>query len=334
MKILIATGIYPPDIGGPAHYAKSLHDEFIKLGYTVKVLAYNIEKKLPVGVRHLWFFLRVVFSLRGVDLVIALDTFSVGLPVVLSGKLFRKKVIIRTGGDFLWESYIMRTGEKILLSEFYKKERNYSVKEKIIFKLTKFLLRNSNAIVFSTKWQRDVFISAYDLGNNKIFIIENFYGGKMDNIEPKEKNFLWAGRDITLKNLDTLKEAFEEVRKIDNSLKLDILKKVPRKELLEKIKTCYAVILPSVSEVSPNFIMESLMFNKPFIVTKDTGLYSKLETVGNFVNPLSVEDIKEKILFLADNENYNENKRKISSFNFIHSYKDIAKEFLGVYKEL
>jgi len=27
MKILIATGIYPPDIGGPAKYAKSLAEE-------------------------------------------------------------------------------------------------------------------------------------------------------------------------------------------------------------------------------------------------------------------------------------------------------------------
>jgi len=30
MKILIATGIYPPDIGGPANYAKSPHDLYIK----------------------------------------------------------------------------------------------------------------------------------------------------------------------------------------------------------------------------------------------------------------------------------------------------------------
>ena len=334
MKILIATGIYPPDIGGPAHYAKSLHDEFVKLEHTVKVLSYKIEKKLPIGVRHFWFFVKTTFSLRGVNFIIALDTFSVGLPAVLAGKLFGKKVIIRTGGDFLWELYVARTGYKILLSEFYKKERKYSIKEKIIFKLTRFLLQNSDAVVFSTDWQRGIFIDAYELNKEKTFIIENFYGEKLKNVEPKEKNFLWSGRDIPLKNLDMLKKAFKEARKVDNSINLDIVDKVPRNELLEKIKKCYTIILPSMSEVSPNFVLEALMLNKPFITTKDTGLYDKLKNVGNFVDPLDTEDVKEKILFLADDYNYKNAKNKVSSFNFTHSYKEISEELLDVYKNI
>lgn len=31
-KVVIATGIYPPDIGGPALYAKHLKEEFSKGG--------------------------------------------------------------------------------------------------------------------------------------------------------------------------------------------------------------------------------------------------------------------------------------------------------------
>lgn len=334
MKILIATGIYPPDIGGPAHYAKSLHDEFESLSHKVKVLSYRLEKKIPIGVRHFWFFIKIISSLKGVNFIVALDTFSVGLPAVFAGKLFHKKVIIRTGGDFLWESYVARTEEKIPLSEFYKKERNYSIKEKIIFKLTKSLLQNTHAIVFSTDWQRKIFIDAYKLKKEKTFIIENFYGQKQDSNKPKEKNFLWAGRDIVLKNVDILKEAFQKVKKIDNTVKLDISNKVSRAELLEKIRTCYAVILPSISEVSPNFILEALMLNKPFIVTMDTGLHDKLKDVGSFVNPLNSEDIKEKILFLANDDNYKKAKDKISSFQFSHSYREIAEEFLDIYKKI
>ena len=74
MKILIATGIYPPDIGGPAKYAKSLRDEFAKLGHKVKIVKYRIEKKLPIGIRHCLYFLRVVLNLPKTDLIIALDT--------------------------------------------------------------------------------------------------------------------------------------------------------------------------------------------------------------------------------------------------------------------
>ncbi len=334
MKILIATGIYPPDIGGPAYYAKALNDEFTKLGHSVSVLSYGAEKKLPIGLRHFVYFLKTVLSLREVDFIIALDTFSVGLPALLAAKLFRKKIIVRTGGDFLWESYVARTGEKILLSEFYKKDIHYSFKEKIIFKVTKFLLRNIDAIVFSTQWQQDIFAGPYDLPSEKMFIVENFYGKKKESIQPKKKNFLWAGRNIPLKNIDTLKAAFEGIRKKDQSILLDISEQVSHDDLLEKIQNCYAIILPSISEVSPNFILEAAAYGKPFIMTKDTGLYDVFENVGLFVNPLNAEDIKEKILFLSDDYNYKEYVEKVSAFDKVHSCNEIAQELVGVYKNL
>ncbi|PIS31905.1 MAG: hypothetical protein COT41_00445, partial [Candidatus Portnoybacteria bacterium CG08_land_8_20_14_0_20_40_83] len=70
IKILITTGIYPPDIGGPAQYAKNLSEEFKKRGNAVKILHYKTEKKLPTGIRHFLYFFRVLFSLAEVDLVI------------------------------------------------------------------------------------------------------------------------------------------------------------------------------------------------------------------------------------------------------------------------
>ena len=39
MKILISTGIYPPDIGGPAQYARNLYATWKKQGHDVKVAA-------------------------------------------------------------------------------------------------------------------------------------------------------------------------------------------------------------------------------------------------------------------------------------------------------
>ena len=55
MKILIATGIYPPDIGGPATYSKLLKEELSKRGLKVDILTYGpagISRKIPKGLRH------------------------------------------------------------------------------------------------------------------------------------------------------------------------------------------------------------------------------------------------------------------------------------------
>ena len=43
-KILIATGIFPPDIGGPATYVMTLCEELPKLGLEVKVVTYSNEE--------------------------------------------------------------------------------------------------------------------------------------------------------------------------------------------------------------------------------------------------------------------------------------------------
>jgi glycosyltransferase involved in cell wall biosynthesis len=344
LKILIATGIYPPDVGGPAKYAKNLQEEFSRMGHKVRVVKYGIEKKLPTGIRHLWYFFRVFPALWGVDYVLALDTFSVGLPVSLSAKICRKKIAIRVGGDFLWESYVQRTGDRIALVGFYKKKPNLSFKEKVIFSFTKFALNGSVRVVFSTNWQKEIFASPYELDPAKCFIIENFYGEKETGLpasqaralragdEPVKKNFLYAGRLIKIKSLEALEKASEKVKKENSELELDIISGLGHDELMRKIRDCYAVVLPSLSEVSPNFILEAIRFNKPFILTRENGLYEKLKDIGVFVNPLDEGDIAQKILFLAEGQNYEAQKKKVENFNFTHSWQEIASEFLNVLK--
>ena len=176
MKILIATGIYPPEIGGPAQYAKNLADVF-GAEHKVTVKVFSRFKMFPTGIRHALYFFSILPALSRTDYVIALDTFSCALPTVLGAKLFRKKIVIRTGGDFLWEEYVERTKKKVLFRNFYTEElENFSPKEKKIFSLTRWVLANASKIIFSTVWQRDIFVSAYQLNLAKTTTIENYYG--------------------------------------------------------------------------------------------------------------------------------------------------------------
>ena len=52
MRILIATSIYPPDIGGSAQYARNLYDTWKKQGHDVAVATYTWEWAVPPGLRH------------------------------------------------------------------------------------------------------------------------------------------------------------------------------------------------------------------------------------------------------------------------------------------
>jgi glycosyltransferase involved in cell wall biosynthesis len=334
IKILIATGIFPPDIGGPAQYAKRLAEELSAKGNDVKILSYSLEKRLPPILRHGLYFFRVFFSLAGVDLIIALDTFSVGLPAAAAAKLLGKKVIIRVGGDFLWESYVERTGDLIKLREFYDKKPALSDKENIILYLTRLTLKICPALVFSTDWQKNIWSHEYNIGADKLFVIENFYGRKIQSAEPKHKNFIWAGRLLKLKNIEVLRSAFDKARITDKDIFLETYYDLSLQELLEKLRTCYAVILPSLTDVSPNFILDAMVFNRPFILTKETGFLDKLKDVGIFIDPLNSEEIEKKILFLANKEHYDDYKKKIAEYNFTHSWQEIAGEFINIYENL
>jgi len=328
MKILIATGIYPPDIGGPAQYAKNLESVWKNQGYSVTVKFFGFERNLPSGIRHLWYFFKILPGVFRSDRIFILDTLSAAAPTFFAARIFGKPITIRTGGDFLWESYVERTNDLVLFKNFYKTSVNkFSIKEKFIFKLTKFLLQHTDNLIFSTKWQRDIFIEAYSLNSKKLCVIENYYGPKEESFDPIRKNFVSGTRKLRWKNLNRLEEAVSIAREGNDSIIFDN-ENLPFEAFMEKISHSYAVILASLGDISPNLILDAIRYNKPFIVTCETGLHERIKDCAIFVDPENVGEIAEKILWLADPNNYELQKRKVEAFSFKHSWEDIAREFL------
>lgn len=330
MRILIATGIYPPALGGPAQYAFNLKNEWEKMGHKVSVKTFGFEHKLPMGIRHLFYFLKIIPDVLGSDFIFALDTFSVGWPATCAARLFGKKIIMRTGGDFLWEGYVERTGDLVLLKDFYDTtQENWSRKERKIFDITWWTLHHVDVLFFSTTWQRDIWMKPYGLDASKTPVIENYYGAKEASYEPARKDFIAGTRKLKWKNLDMLSKSFEGTTEAS----LD-LQNYSYEEFMKKISECYATILVSLGDISPNMILESIRCGKPFIITRENGLMDRIGPIAISVDPQNEEDIKEKVLWLCKKENYDAQVEKIKDFNFTHSWSEIAQEVLDLYKKL
>src|SRR3972149_3635989 len=116
MRILIATGIYPPDVGGPAGYSALLEKELPKRGVAVKILSFGWYRGYLKILRHFIYFLRVIKLGRDCDIIYAQDPVSVGLPAIFASKYLGKKFAIKIVGDYAWEQGIQRFGVKELLS--------------------------------------------------------------------------------------------------------------------------------------------------------------------------------------------------------------------------
>ena len=326
MRIVIATGIYPPEIGGPAYYAEGLSRALTSKGHDVEVVTYGDLKKLPMGLRHLAYMAKLFIPAVSADTIIALDTFSVALPAAVLGILTGAKIVIRTGGDFVWEQYLERTGDMVPLPLFYQSEHHLSFKENIIFKLTRWTLSNA-WVVFSTEMQRNVWLLPYQLRSEYTSIIENAINPPLSSEVPIRKNFLWHVRPIVMKNGEHVHRAFTEAKKQYPDIVLEE-GTMTNDALLERMKNCYAVILPSLTEISPNYILDALRFKKPFIIDKYSGFAEWLAPYGIVVDPLSEEEITRAIVTLARSDGYREAVLKASHFSSVRTYNEVADDFL------
>ncbi|MFA6315452.1 MAG: hypothetical protein WC648_03760 [Candidatus Paceibacterota bacterium] len=345
MRILIASGIYPPDIGGPAQYARNLYetwknavDQNGKALHEVKVAAYRWERIAPPFIRHLLYLTKIIRKGWKADLILVLDTWSAAVPTMVACKLMGKKYIIRTGGDFLWESYTERTGDKVLFRYFYSTRTDrFTRKEKIIFKLGGSALRNASSIIFSTDWQRKIFESAYGLNPQKNVIVENFCGPRFEPIEPENRSFVAGTRLLKWKNLDVLEKTFKNASEIVKKrglpdINLDTGKAV-YDSFVEKIHHSYAVILVSLGDISPNLIFDAIRAGTPFIVTKEIGIKDRIKDCAIFVDPMNEGEIVEKIVWMADPVNRNAQALKVREFSFVHTWEQIGEEIVAIWKK-
>ncbi|MBU6388635.1 glycosyltransferase family 4 protein [Patescibacteria group bacterium] len=123
MKLVIATPLYPPEIGGPATYAKLLLGGLPAKGIDVELVKFSEVRRLPKIIRHIAYYLRVLKAARNADAVLALDPVSVGLPAMKAAKRAGKPFLVKIVGDYAWEQGQQRFGVTENLDEFVNTER-------------------------------------------------------------------------------------------------------------------------------------------------------------------------------------------------------------------
>jgi glycosyltransferase involved in cell wall biosynthesis len=153
MKLTIATGIYPPEIGGPATFLREMVPIFKKHGWTVDVVTYGAPRSGVTAVsrdnpfRFIAFLRAVLRSARHTDLIFTTDTFSAGFPAALASWWLNKPLVARFVGDSAWE--ISRSNGWIddPFEEFQKKK--YSFKIELLRRIQRWVLKRSNIITVS-----------------------------------------------------------------------------------------------------------------------------------------------------------------------------------------
>lgn len=117
MNILIATGIYPPESGGPATYTHDIARAFVERGHKVTVVTYGeqktqngssfqverVSRRGGIFLRYARYALALYRLGKSVDVIFAQGAVSEGVPAAFVSKILGKKLVMRIPGDYAWE---------------------------------------------------------------------------------------------------------------------------------------------------------------------------------------------------------------------------------------
>ena len=253
MKILIASGIFKPELGGPATFAAELGKRLTAAGHEIRVVTYaspstTVPENLPFPViyvarranklsnyfRYFWRVWRLVNTRP--DLVYCLDWFSAGVPAAAVCRLRGVPYIVRVGGDYIWEKYLSSGQPPMTLKAFYEQDiyRNYP----LIFKAINWVLRGARTVIFNSNEQQILFEKYYSLASRRTQIIYNVAPELELSTTPipvlkRRHEIVFAGRLIIIKNIDSLIRAFARLR--DTSFTLQIIGEGPEEESLRRL---------------------------------------------------------------------------------------------------
>ncbi len=298
MRIVLATGIYSPEIGGPATYVRELSRVLREKGAEVRIVTYGNphEGDASEGITRVsrggGFVLRYIRYARALriiakdaDIVEAFSSVSVGIPLWLA-HLRRPKKILRLGGDFLWER-ATDAGEERGLREWYNKRPRF-------MGLMNGLLRTFDTIVFSTEFQEDLYRRVY-ANLPALTVIENVSptGTPHEHVLHRPARLLYLGRFVAFKNLPILVEAMSSLPEASLTLagsgpmEHSLKQLVSERKLGERVtfvpplhgdeKTAMLqehdlLVMPSKTDISPNTALEARAAGLPVLLTEETGL--------------------------------------------------------------
>jgi glycosyltransferase involved in cell wall biosynthesis len=231
MKLVIATPLYPPDIGGPATYAKTLEEELGKRDIAVSVVSFHTVRHLPKGLSHLAYAVKLFRALYGADVVLALDPVSVGFPAALMALVRNKKFVVKIVGDYAWEQGRQRFGVKDNLDEFVKKPSNKFLAQVVFLRMIQnFVASRADRIIVPSNYLKEI-VSLWGIDPDKIEVVYNAFDGIPElgtqaqmrtALSITGMNLLSAGRLVPWKGFGTLIALMPELRKSFPEMKLFI----------------------------------------------------------------------------------------------------------------
>jgi glycosyltransferase involved in cell wall biosynthesis len=321
VRVLIVSGIWPPDVGGPASHAPDVAEFLSARGHRVEVVitadkpptpeAYPIRftpRRLPVGVRHAHSLALIARRARQADAIYTTGMFArTGIAAFLA----RRPFVMKLTGDPAFERLQARGVVAGDIAAF-QRDRGGSVSTRALRHLRDWVVRRADHVFTPSSYLRELVVS-WGLDPARVSVMPNPAPVALPS-EPRDElrrrfgmdgdTLAFAGRLTAQKSLSVLLEAVattpdvtlliagdgeerealvEGIARLGLGERVRLLGPVTRDGVLELFAAADASILSSSWENFPHSVVESLVVGTPVIATRAGGVAEVVEDGANGV---------------------------------------------------
>lgn len=310
MKIIIATPIYPPEIGGPATYTKELCGHISNkfdttvVTYTNSANAFPNTNLIPVGkgrplpIRLGIFFLKLLRASKGVSVIYVQNAMAAGLPVAFVHILTGIPFVLKFVGDEAWERASQKKLTTKRLEEFMENPDG-GIKIRLMMVVQGFVLRRAAIVTTPSEYLSEALIRTYGVDREKTVV--NYNAAENPEVVPfppsrvshqiatTARLVTWKGIDGIIRALAIVKKKFPDARlvvagdgpEMENLKKLAVdnnvsdsvtfLGNISRAETWQLRKNSEIYVLNSTYEGLPHTALTSFAAAIPMIATNIPG---------------------------------------------------------------
>lgn len=339
MRVLIVTGIFPPDIGGPATFVPQLGRALTERGWTVRVATSSdsgeasqgqpfdivrIPRRLPIP-RRWAISVRTLGRLAADADVVFVN--GLALEAMVTNLFARKPVVMKIVGDFAWERSVNRGWITDDFETFQRKR--YSPHIEALKSLRLWWVRRARRVIvpshYLARW-----VASWGVVEDRIAVVHN----AVDTTElrrpplralPANHRVATVGRLVRWKHIDRIVQVLAQIddaglivvgegperarlETLARSLKVDqrvlFTGALSRAETLGVVSSSDLVILNSSYEGFSHVIVEALSLGVPVVATTVGGTPEILEdgVNGRMVRPMDNAGLKEAVSSLLASE--------------------------------
>jgi glycosyltransferase involved in cell wall biosynthesis len=305
MRILITTGIFPPDIGGPATYVPTIAKALAERGHQVTVLTTSepenlqwddsiypffvsrINRRQKIWLRSLKCIAEILRLGRAADVIYANGVY---FEAAIASKFLRKPLVMKIVGDEAWERSVRRGWTKDNFEDF--QQRCQSWQAELLKRHRSWVVRQADRVIVPSQYLAN-WVVKWGVPTEKIAVIYNAVEIP-DKVEPLSiplktpVKAVTVGRLVPWKQVDGLIEALNEISELGLVVvgdgperprleriaqELGVSGRVyfpgqrSKKETLSLMAACDLLVLNSTYEGLPHTVLEAMALGLPVIAT-------------------------------------------------------------------